>query len=90
VRTGKAVVFSLAALVGLAAGWHLAARHVERHKAALFSPNRFRRLAALSYLAGQESVETIRLLKDYHAWEPSVMLRRRAARMIRRMETTLA
>jgi hypothetical protein len=90
VRAGKAVVFSVAALAGFAAGWHLATRHVERHKEALFSPNRFRRLAALSYLARHESIDTIRLLKDYLAWEPSVMLRRRAARMIERMEGILA
>jgi hypothetical protein len=90
VRARTAVTLTLAALAGLAAGWSLGAEHVRRHKAALFSPNRFRRLAALSYLAGQESVEHIRLLKDYLAWEPSPMLRRRAARMIRRMEATLA
>jgi hypothetical protein len=77
-------------LAGFAAGWYLAAGHVRRHKAALFSPIRFRRLTALSYLAGQGSVENIRLLRDYVAWEPSPILRRRAARMIRRMEATLA
>jgi hypothetical protein len=84
------VALSLAAVVGLALGWRLAERHLERHKADLFSPNRFRRLAALSYLAGQDSVGTIRLLKDYLAWEPSAMLRRRASRVVRRMEESLA
>jgi hypothetical protein len=90
VRARTAVSFSLAVLGGLAAGWYLGAAHVERHKAALFSRNRFRRLAALSYVAGQASVENIRLLEDYLAWEPSPLLKRRAARMIRHMEAALA
>ena len=89
-RVRSAVAFSMAAAAGFAAGWYLASGQVRRHRAALFSPNRFRRLAALSYLAGQQSVENTRLLKDYLTWEPSPVLRRRAARMIRRMEANLA
>ena len=89
-RSRTAVVFSVAALAGFAAGWQLASWHLERHKAALFSRNRFRRLAALSYLAAHESVETIRLLKDYLAWESSRILTQRAVRIIQRMEATLA
>ena len=89
-RTTKAVAFSTALVAGLAVGWFLAGRHLERHKEDLFSPNRFRRLAALSYLAGKTGVETIRLLGDYIAWEPSSALRRRAIRLRRRMELELA
>ena len=89
-RTTKAVAFSTALAAGFAVGWFLAGRHLERHKEDLFSPNRFRRLAALSYLAGKTGVETIRLLGDYIAWEPSVALRRRAVRLRRRMELELA
>jgi hypothetical protein len=76
----------MAVAIGLFAGWYLAGRHVERHKANLFSASRYRRLAALTYLAGEERVETVRLLRDYLAWEPTAALRRRAERMVRRME----
>jgi hypothetical protein len=47
-------------------------------------------LAALSYLAGQVRVETVRLLADYIAWEPSAPLRQRAIRVKRRIEHELA
>jgi len=90
VKATKAAAFSAALCAGVALGWFLAGRHLERHKADLFSPNRFRRLAALSYLAGQVRVETVRLLADYVAWEPSAPLRRRAERMRRRIEAELA
>jgi hypothetical protein len=49
-----------------------------------------RRLAALGYLAGQEGVETARLLRDYLAWERQPMLRRRAEGILKRLESTLA
>lgn len=89
-RPGKALIFSLAALAGLAAGWMLAGRHLERHKADLFSSNRLRRMAALSYLAGQDGPEVFQALSDYLAWEPSSTLRNRAARLLKRMERTMA
>jgi hypothetical protein len=90
VKTTKAVAFSFGLVAGAVAGWYFAGRHLERHKEALFSPNRFKRLVALSYLAGQVRVETLRLLGDYIAWEPSAALRRRAVRVRRRMERELA
>ncbi len=88
-KATRTLAFSVSAVAGLIAGWHLASRHVERHQANLFSANRYRRLAALSYLAGQERVETVHLLRDYLAWEPTAALRRRAERMVRRMEAQL-
>ena len=88
-KATRAVAFSLACGAGFALGWYLAGRHLEEHKEALFSPNRFKRLAALSYVAGQDSVETVRLLRDYVAWEPSAALRRRAERVLQRMTATL-
>lgn len=86
----RAVVFAGAAVLGLAAGWVLAQRYLERHQAALFSNRRRRRHAALGYLAGRPSPDTIRLLKDYLAWERHPVLRRRAKRMVREAERTLA
>jgi hypothetical protein len=89
VKTTRAVLVTLAIAAGAAVGWRLAGRHLERHKAALFSQSRIRRRAALGYLAGQESAETVRLLRDFIAWEPTAPLRRRAARLARRMELHL-
>lgn len=89
-KATRTIAFSLAATAGFALGWYLAGRHLERHKADLFSADRFRRLVALSYLAGQERVETLHLLRDYIAWEPTAALRKRAERMVRRMEAQLA
>lgn len=75
--------------LGVAAGWVLAQRRLATHRRALFSPRPLRRLAALGYLAGQEDVETVRLLRDYLAWERQPMLRRRAETILRRVEETL-
>lgn len=79
----------LAAVAGLAAGWVLAQRYLERHQAALFSPKLRRRHAALGYLAGRPAPDTLRLLRDYLAWERHPILRRRAARVVREFEHAL-
>ncbi len=79
----------LAAAAGLAAGWTLAQRYLERHQAALFSPKLRRRHAALGYLAGRPAPETLRLLRDYLAWERHPLLRRRAVRVVRELEHAL-
>jgi hypothetical protein len=49
-----------------------------------------RRLGALGYLAGQTGVDTIRLLRDYLAWERQPVLRRRAQAILRGLESSLA
>ena len=77
-------------LLGVSAGWMLAQRRLAYHRRDLFSPRPLRRLAALGFLAGQNEVETVRLLRDYLAWERQPMLRRRAQAIVRRMEATLA
>ena len=77
------------AAFGVATGWILAQRRLAIHRRALFSPRPLRRLAALGFLAGQEDVDTVRLLRDYLAWERQPMLRRRAAAIVRRLEETL-
>jgi hypothetical protein len=75
--------------LGMAAGWLLAQHRLTYHRRDLFSPRPLRRLAALGFLAGQNEVETVRLLRDYLAWERQPMLRRRAEAIVRRMESTL-
>ena len=85
----RSACVALAALVGLTAGWGLAQRYLHRHQAALFSPKTRRRHAALGYLAGRPGPATLRLLRDYLAWERHPVLRRRARRVVRELEHAL-
>ena len=74
---------------GVVAGLIAWSFHIERSRRDLFSQSRVRRLAALGYLGGQPSVETARLLSDYARWEQTPGLRRRAQRLLKRMEAYL-
>lgn len=89
-RAARALGFTVAAVVGFTLGWGLAGRHIARHKADLFSSSRLRRMAALSYLAGQDGPEVVQVLQDYVAWEPTIALRRRAHRLLRQLRRNLA
>lgn len=82
------------ALLGAAAVGVFAALIVRdqlyRHRRDLFSPNSFRRLAALGHMTREPaSVDAITLLKDFMAWEPRRMLRVRAGAVLERMEQDL-
>jgi hypothetical protein len=60
---------------------------ISRHRRNLFSARALRRLAALGHIAGEEaSVDNIRLLRDFIAWEPRKLLRDRARAIVGRME----
>lgn len=83
-------VFAVAACAGVVAGWFLAQERYIHHRRDLFHQRPLRRLAAMGYLAGQHGVEAVRLLRDYVAWEPQPMLRRRGERILRRLEASLA
>jgi hypothetical protein len=85
----RGLTFAGGVAFGAVAGWVMAQRRLETHRRDLFSPRPLRRLAALGFLAGQDGVETVRLLRDYLAWERQPMLRRRAEAILRRMEATL-
>lgn len=61
-----------------------------RHRRNLFSSHALRRFAALGYIAGlNASVELVHLLRDFVAWEPHRLLRRRARQILVRMEAQL-
>src|SRR5688500_15479332 len=63
---------------------------MSRHQRNLFSRNALKRFAALGYVAGlSASVELVHLLRDFVAWEPSSLLRKRAAQILSRMERHL-
>ncbi len=85
----RARVFGGFALVGMVAGWYFAQERLERHRQDLFSRHALQRMAALGFLAGQGTIETVRLLRDYVAWEPQPMLRRRGEALLRRMQAKL-
>jgi hypothetical protein len=85
----RSVLFAGGAAVGLTTGWLVAQYRFARHRQDLFSTQPLRRLAALGFLAGQLSVETVRLLRDYLAWETHPVLRRRADSILRRMEAAI-
>lgn len=59
---------------------------IVRHRRDLFSPNALRRLAALGHMSREEAtVDHIRLLRDFIAWEPRRLLRERARSIVQRM-----
>lgn len=63
---------------------------MSRHQRDLFSSRPLRRLAALGYVAGSPpAVESVRLLRDYIAWERQPLIRRRAAQVLVRLERNL-
>jgi hypothetical protein len=86
----RGLIFASGVALGVTTGWLLAQHRLTYHRRDLFSPRPLRRLAALGFLAGQNEVETVRLLRDYLAWERQPMLRRRAEAIVKRMEATLA
>lgn len=74
---------------GTVIGAIVAQRSMGRHRRDLFSSRPLRRLSALGFLSSRPSVDTVRVLHDYLAWERHPMLRRRAQAIVRRMETKL-
>ena len=75
---------------GFAAGLVLWSREQHARKRDLFSTRPMRRYAARSYLHGQRTLETARLLKDYIRWEQRADFKRRARRLLDRVERQLA
>ncbi|MDH5591160.1 MAG: hypothetical protein OEZ65_15085 [Gemmatimonadota bacterium] len=64
---------------------------ISRHQRNLFSARPIRRLAALGHMSRERaSVDHIRLLHDFIAWEPIKLLRRRAQVILDRMEHEVA
>lgn len=63
---------------------------MSRHRRDLFSSRPLRRLAALGYLAGAPpSVDAIRLLRDYIAWETQPLIRKQAVQVLEKQERSL-
>jgi hypothetical protein len=88
-RTRGSGLALLGFVSGFAAGVLLWSRQQHTFKRGLFSRSPLRRLAALGYLSGRPTLETVRLLRDYVRWEPRAALRRRGERVLRRVELDL-
>jgi len=87
-RATRLVAFGF--LGGFTAGLLVWSREQHVRKRDLFSPRPMRRFAALSYLRGQSTAETASLLKEYIRWEQRTDLKRRARRLLDRVERQLA
>lgn len=80
----------VAALAASALGVLFVRDQMSRHRRNLFSSRPLRRLAALGYIAGgQPSVDAVRLLRDYIAWEQQPLIRRQAIQVLNKMEQNL-
>jgi hypothetical protein len=86
-RQVKAVTVGL--LGGLLLGAVVWNAQMRRSRRELFNKSPFKRLAALGYLGGQPGLDTVRILSDYVGWERHPALKRRAERLLRRMESEL-
>jgi hypothetical protein len=87
-RTAGIILLSLDTVA--AVGTLVVRDQMSRHQRNLFSRNALKRFAALGYVAGlSASVELVHLLRDFVAWEPSTLLRKRAAQILARMERQL-
>jgi hypothetical protein len=74
---------------GMACG-ALAWSHLQKqYRRDLFSRHPLRRFAALSYLRARPSMGTMRLLREYIAWERMPVLRERGVRLMQHVESTL-
>lgn len=87
---GRVKAVTAGFLAGLVLGAVVWGTQIQRSRRELFSKQPVKRLAALGYLSGQPGIDTVRILTDYVGWERSPALRRRAQRVLRRMESRLA
>ncbi|HUQ48288.1 MAG TPA: hypothetical protein VM053_08610 [Gemmatimonadaceae bacterium] len=89
-RTRNSQLAALGFLGGAACG-ALAWSHLQKqYRRDLFSKHPLRRFAALSYLRTRPSVGTVRLLREYIAWEQKPLLRQRGVSLMRHVESQLS
>jgi hypothetical protein len=87
-RTAGIILLSVGAAA--AVGALVIRDQIARHQRDLFSRQALKRFAALGFLSGTPaSIELVQLLRDFVAWEPNPILRRRALQLLVRMERQL-
>jgi len=82
--------FGLGLLAGLSVGLWWWSREQQVNRMALYNRQPLRRLAALGWISGQQSAESVMMLREYLDWEKHPVLRRRARRLLARFENALA
>lgn len=88
-RRSRRRALTAAFVGGVVAGLVVWSMQMTRCRRDLFSPRPLRRLAALGYLGGQPGVETAQILTEYVRWERHSVLRKRAERLLSRMQRHL-
>jgi hypothetical protein len=88
-RAARTKLLAAGFVGGVAAGSLLWTHMLRSHRRDLFSARRVNRVAALGFLRARPTVETARVLREYIAWEPSALLRRRGVRLLNRVEAAL-
>lgn len=84
------MAFVVGLVAGAAAGYAWWSREQERYQQALYSSKPLRRMAALGWISGQPSGQSVMLLREYLGWEQNPVLQRRARRLLTRFENALA
>ena len=84
-KTALAAAFVGGVLAGLVV-WSV---QMTRCRRDLFSRSPIKRYAALGYLGGHPGVETAQLLGEYVRWESTPLLRKRAEKLLQRMQRRL-
>jgi hypothetical protein len=82
--------FGVGLAAGLAAGVYWWSREQQVNRMALYHRAPLRRLAALGWISGQPSTESVVMLREYLNWERNPVLRRRGRRLLTRFENALA
>ncbi len=82
--------FTLGLIGGAAAGYAWWTREQRMQQGALYHPRPMRRLAALGWLSGRPTAQSVMMLREYVGWESNAVLRRRARRLLKRFENALA
>lgn len=82
--------FGLGLLAGLVGGLWWWTREQQVNRMALYHRRPLRRLAALGWISGRPSAESVMMLREYLNWERNPVLRRRARRLLTRFENALA
>ena len=62
---------------------------MHRSRRDLYNPSPWKRLAALGHLSAAPGLDTVRVLTDYVDWERHPALKRRAERLLSRMQLRL-
>ena len=88
-RAKRSKLVAVGFVGGIAAGTLVWSRLQRSYRHDLFSKRRLRRVAALGFLRSRPTVGTARLLREYIAWEPNLLLRQRGKLLLKRVESVL-